>query len=417
MKGVIDNGKLIMDNVSQLPKGWEIKKLGELGKVSMCKRILKKETSPEGDIPFYKIGTFGKMPNAFISKIVYEEYRSKYSFPKKGDILLSASGTIGRRVIYDGKPAYFQDSNIVWIDNNEEEVLNEYLYKFYGFCNWNPSKGATISRLYNDDLRKIQIPIPPLPEQKRIVSILDRAFSLIERSRNNAEQNLKNANELFESYLQGVFESKGDDWEEKPLSELCMIKHGFAFKSQYFSNEGIYVLLTPGNFYEAGGYRNRKEKQKYYIGEIPNGYILKKGDLLVAMTEQAAGLLGSPILVPDSNTFLHNQRLGLILPNEDSPWINEFFFHVFNTRIVRQILHSTGTGIKVRHTSPTKIGDVIVRFPSSIKVQETIVEKLNILTSETKRLEAIYQQKIDNLEELKKSVLQKAFAGQLRIDS
>ena len=111
-------------------EGWDIKTLGEIGKVSMCKRILKKQTSPIGDIPFYKIGTFGKIPNAFISKEVYKEYLSKYSFPKKGDILLSASGTIGRRVIYDGKPAYFQDSNIVWIANNEEKVLNE-----YPFCN------------------------------------------------------------------------------------------------------------------------------------------------------------------------------------------------------------------------------------------------------------------------------------------
>ncbi len=117
-----------------MKKDWEIKKLGELGKISMCKRILKKQTLPIGDIPFYKIGTFRKTPNAYISKEVYEEYRAKYSFPKKGDILLSASGTIGRCVTYDGKPAYFQDSNIVWIDNNEKKVLNEYLYKFYGFC-------------------------------------------------------------------------------------------------------------------------------------------------------------------------------------------------------------------------------------------------------------------------------------------
>src|SRR5690606_7327555 len=131
-------------------EGWDSKKLGDIGKVSMCKRILKKQTLPTGDIPFYKIGTFGKIPNAFISNDLYEEYLSKYSFPKKGDILLSASGTIGRRVIFDGKPAYFQDSNIVWIDNDEKKVLNEYLYKFYGFCDWNPSKGATISRLYND---------------------------------------------------------------------------------------------------------------------------------------------------------------------------------------------------------------------------------------------------------------------------
>jgi len=189
----------------QLPKGWEVKRLGEVGKVSMCKRILKKQTSSIGEIPFYKIGTFGKVPNAFISKEIYEEYRSKYSFPKKGDILLSASGTIGRRVIYDGKPAYFQDSNIVWIDNNEKEVSNEYLYKFYGFCDWNPSKGATISRLYNDDLRRIQIPIPPLPEQKQIVAQLDALSAETKKLETIYQQKLDNLAELKKSILQKAF--------------------------------------------------------------------------------------------------------------------------------------------------------------------------------------------------------------------
>jgi type I restriction enzyme S subunit len=156
---------------SQKGEGWEEKTLGELGKVSMCKRILKNQTTHEGDIPFYKIGTFGKEANAFIPKEIYDDFISKYSFPKKGDILLSASGTIGRRVIYDGKPAYFQDSNIVWIDNNEELVTNEYLYQFYGVCDWNPSKGATISRLYNSDLRRINISFPSIKEQNKLFQI------------------------------------------------------------------------------------------------------------------------------------------------------------------------------------------------------------------------------------------------------
>ena len=99
-------------------EGWEIKKLGEIGKVSMCKRVFKEQTSDSGDIPFYKIGTFGKEPDAFITYETYNEYRNKFAFPKKGDVLISASGTIGRRVKYDGKPAYFQDSNIVWIAFN-----------------------------------------------------------------------------------------------------------------------------------------------------------------------------------------------------------------------------------------------------------------------------------------------------------
>jgi len=113
---------------------WEKKSLGEIGKVSMCKRIFKDQTTSDGDIPFYKIGTFGREPDAYISVEKYNEYRNKFSFPKKGDVMISASGTIGRRVKYNGEPAYFQDSNIVWIDNDEKQVLNDYLYHFYGAC-------------------------------------------------------------------------------------------------------------------------------------------------------------------------------------------------------------------------------------------------------------------------------------------
>ena len=159
---------------TQRGTGWVEKTVGEIGKISMCKRIFKEETTATGDIPFYKIGTFGKEPDAFIPNHTYNEYRAKYSFPKKGDVLISASGTIGRRVRYDGEPAYFQDSNIVWIDNDERQVLNDYLFHFYGACEWNSTKGATISRLYNDDLRRVAIGFPKsLQEQRRIVAQLD----------------------------------------------------------------------------------------------------------------------------------------------------------------------------------------------------------------------------------------------------
>ena len=110
-----------------MKKGWVETTLGAIGNVAMCKRIFKEETTATGDIPFYKIGTFGRKPDAYISSHTYSEYRAKYPFPKRGDVLISASGTIGRRVRYDGEPAYFQDSNIVWIDNDEKKVLNDYL--------------------------------------------------------------------------------------------------------------------------------------------------------------------------------------------------------------------------------------------------------------------------------------------------
>ena len=152
--------------------------LGDIGRVAMCKRIMKAETSPSGDVPFYKIGTFGKEPDAYISKAKYEEYRSKYPFPQKGDILISAAGTIGRTVIYDGEPAYYQDSNIVWVENDESIVLNRYLYYYYQLQPWSVSTGGTIARLYNDNICKARISVPPLPEQRRIVAILDRFDAL-----------------------------------------------------------------------------------------------------------------------------------------------------------------------------------------------------------------------------------------------
>ena len=148
--------------------------LGDIGSICMCKRILKSQTNTVSGVPFYKIGTFGKEADAYISQETFNEYRSKYNFPKKGDVLISAAGTIGRTVVYDGKPAYFQDSNIVWIDNDESIVLNSYLRYCYELKPWKASEGGTIPRLYNDNIAKAVIAVPSIEEQKRVVSILDR---------------------------------------------------------------------------------------------------------------------------------------------------------------------------------------------------------------------------------------------------
>jgi type I restriction enzyme S subunit len=275
------------------------------------------------------------------------------------------------------------------------------------------SRGATVHRLMTEQIRSLSFILPPLPEQRRIVGILDETFEGIATAKANAEKNLQNARALFESHLQSVFTERGEGWEEKPLADLCDIKHGFAFKSEFFTDGGDYVLLTPGNFYESGGYRDRGEKQKYYSGEIPDGFVLSKGDLLVAMTEQAAGLLGSPVLIPESDKFLHNQRLGLVTKKPGVPWTNEFFFHVFNTYAVRKAIHDSASGVKVRHTSPTKIGEVVVSFPISIARQRAIVSTLTDLETETQRLATIYRQKLATLDELKKSLLHQAFSGEL----
>lgn len=175
--------------------GVEMKTLGEIGEICMCKRIMKNQTSENGEIPFFKIGTFGGKADAYISRKLFEEYRNKYSYPKKGDILISAAGTIGRSITFDGEDAYFQDSNIVWISNDEKLVANRYLYYFYQIADWK-TDGGTIKRLYNYNLRNTSIPLPPLSEQHRIVSILDT----FEASISNLEAQLEQRQKQYEYY-------------------------------------------------------------------------------------------------------------------------------------------------------------------------------------------------------------------------
>lgn len=160
-------------NKQKIPEGWKEMTLGDIGKVSMCKRVFKEETTPSGPIPFYKISTFGSNADAFISEELFNKYKNRYPYPKKGDILISASGTIGRTVVFDGEKAYFQDSNIVWIDNPENQVLNIFLEFVYKRTKWTSTDGGIISRLYNDNLRSIKFFLPPIDEQRRIVRILE----------------------------------------------------------------------------------------------------------------------------------------------------------------------------------------------------------------------------------------------------
>lgn len=152
---------------------WEQRKLGELGSVAMCKRIFKEQTTEQGDVPFYKIGTFGGTPDAFISRELFNEYQRLYQFPKVGDILISAAGTIGRTIVYQGDPAYYQDSNIVWLQH-DERLDNGFLLQFLNGKSWSSLEGSTLKRLYNKDLLNAEIAIPSPDEQHQIGSTFAR---------------------------------------------------------------------------------------------------------------------------------------------------------------------------------------------------------------------------------------------------
>ena len=161
---------------------WEQRKFGDVGSVAMCKRIFKEQTSDEGEVPFYKIGTFGGVPDAFISRELFDEYKVKYPYPNKGDILISASGSIGRTVEFTGKNEYFQDSNIVWFKHGNE-IDNSFLKVLYSVIEWS-CEGSTIKRLYNDNFLKTEFMLPQIDEQKKIgtyFSTLDHLITLHQR--------------------------------------------------------------------------------------------------------------------------------------------------------------------------------------------------------------------------------------------
>lgn len=153
---------------------WVKRKLGDIGSLAMCKRIFQEETSEKGDVPFYKIGTFGQQADAYITKGKYEQFKQMYRFPQKGDVLISAAGTIGRTVIYNGEPAYFQDSNIVWLAHNGKYITNNFLFYIYQRTDWN-TEDTTIARLYNNNFNNTCIHFPSsITEQQAIANILSK---------------------------------------------------------------------------------------------------------------------------------------------------------------------------------------------------------------------------------------------------
>ena len=181
----------------------------------MCKRIFKEETTQTGDVPFFKIGTFGGIPDAFISRYKFESYKAKYPYPKKGDILISASGSIGRIVEYSGKDEYFQDSNIIWLDH-DESVLNSFLKHVYSIIKWNGIEGTTIKRLYNDNVLTTKILTPSLEEQSKIGAFftqLDNTITLQQRKLNSLQK-------LKKGLLQKMFPKKGENIPEIRFPEF-----------------------------------------------------------------------------------------------------------------------------------------------------------------------------------------------------
>ena len=212
----------------------------------MCKRILASQTNTEEGVPFYKIGTIGNAPDAYISKELFDDYKTKYNYPHKGEVMITCAGTVGKCVIYDGKDAYYQDSNIVWIDNPSQCISNSFLYHLLAKVDWRKLNSTTIIRIYNDDLRNLKLSYPQIEEQQkisRLLSFLDERIA----TQNKIIEDLK---KLKSAISENLFKDvKGNI---VMLSEICEIIKGKQINGEFLSEKGKYYVMNGGT--EPSGY-------------------------------------------------------------------------------------------------------------------------------------------------------------------
>lgn len=233
MMGEQVNKKVPAIRFKGFSENWEKTTLGGLGRVVMNKRIYKDQTAAKGDVPFYKIGTFGGEPDSYISRELFEEYKSKYPYPNAGDLLISASGSIGRVVEYQGEDEYFQDSNIVWLEHNGA-VDNLFLKQFYSIVKWAGLEGSTIKRLYNSNILGTSITLPQKSEQQKIGNF----FQQLDTELSLHQTKLDKLNTLKQAMLQKMFPQgnatepeirfKGfsGGWIKNNLGSICEIVGG-----------------------------------------------------------------------------------------------------------------------------------------------------------------------------------------------
>jgi len=371
-----------------MKKGWEIKKLGKIIKLEYGKPLEKTKRNTDGKYPVY--GANGI--KAFSDEFYYDEKT----------IIIGRKGSAGEINLTKEKFWPLDVTYFVKYDKNQMKL--EFLYFLLSLLNLPKLAKGVKPGINRNDVYNIEVPIPPLPEQKRIVFILDRAFEAIDKAKANAEQNLKNAKEVFESYLNRIFEEKGEDWEEKTLKDVCKIIGGGtpSKKNEEFYNGNIYWATVRDM--KSDIIKNTEFKITSDAVTKSSTNIIPKDNVIIA-TRVGLG----KVCIIENDTAI-NQDLKGIIPKNSKQLSIRFLFRWFKS-ISNKIIDE-GTGATVQGVKLTFINSLKISFPP-IETQKQIVAQLDKLQAETKKLEAIYQQKINDLEELKKSILQKAFNGEL----
>ena len=231
---------------------WKKVRLGDNCNIQMCKRIMAAQTNTDRGVPFYKIGTIGGKADAYISKELFDEYKAKYPFPHKGEVMITCAGTVGKCIIYNGKDSYYQDSNIVWIDNPNEIISNDFLYHLLCKVNWSHLNSTTIVRIYNDDLRNLKLYIPQHDEQKKITHLL----SLINERIATQNKIIEDLKLLKSAIRKKVFVSlKEEHTESLEINQLLTYEQPTAYivtNDEYSTDTTLIPVLTANKGFVLG---------------------------------------------------------------------------------------------------------------------------------------------------------------------
>lgn len=391
--------------IGVIPEDWEVRKLGEIGDVKMCRRIFSFQTTKFGEVPFFKIGTFGNEPDAFISRQLFEDYKNKFSFPKKSDILISASGTIGRTVVYKGEDEYFQDSNIIWIENNERILLNKLLNYIFKTINFD-TEGNTIKRLYNSNIKNTSFILPPLPEQQKIAEVLNDTDALIQ-SLKKLIQKKKN---LKQGAMQELLTPK-EDWEVKRLGEIGKTIGGLRgkTKSDFDNGNGKYItFLNVMNNVVIDA--TILEKVFIKSGEKQNTFLY--GDLFFNTSSETPEEVGMCAILLENidNLYLNSFCFGYRL-NNDFELDGLFLSYIINSSIGRKIFESLAQGATRYNLSKTNFNNVELYVPKSKSEQTRIAQILSDMDVEI----ALLEKQLQKTENLKQGMMQELLTGKIRL--
>jgi type I restriction enzyme S subunit len=374
-------------------EGWRMTKLGEICKISTG------NANTEDAIENGLYAFFDR------SKIIKKS--SSYIFDCDA-IIIPGEGQTFMPKLFSGKFNLHQRAYAIF--NFEECVSIEYVYKYLIYFHKyfeEVAVGATVKSLRLRHFQELPIPIPPLPEQQRIVSLLDEAFAAIDKAKANAEKNLKNAKELFESYLQGVFENKGDSWGERKLQDITEFDSPITYGVVKPGIEGEVKFVRGGDLQKGRILVNQLRTISLDISNQYKRTLLKGGELLICLVGMPGQTAVAPIELKGANIA---RQVGLIRLEKE--YSAEFYNYYFQSKqgIEKLGLEESGAVQRVINLAALRNISVPVISPSE---QHRIVQNLEAFSSETKRLESIYRQKLSDLEELKKSILQKAFNGEL----